>query len=349
MKRGELIAAKVGVVCALALAATAWVARSQSPTERVPPLAIFAGALILAAGSFALYEGASYGLAWLIGRVRRAARSDRDGRGGGPGGTAAALPDDADEVGAESVEDLPSRAAESAGAFGLGGALIAFAAYVAGNAVVWIILGISVALSAAGRAPEGFERAFAEQAPAWMVWSAVCGALAAVAVFRFRSPVPLRDTPGAVGLGPARGVALGVAVGALANVAYLRLVPFLPVQPTRLPESVLWEMLTSEGPARWIVLATAVTVAPVAEELVFRGIVFEGLSRALGSAGGVLGAGALFALLHVPDTAHYWPATVMILTMGLVAGVFRARTGFIGPAVGVHFGHNAVVALIWAV
>lgn len=337
MRGGDRLAAKLVILTLLAVLAGWWAVAVEAGAGEVPLPAAVAGALLLVLGGAGLYEGSSWALAWGISRLRRLLGRDRHtappepGTESGPGGGGG----DA---------DTPTTARP----FGLPGSMAVFLAYVVGNAAVWIVLAVIVAISTPAGASSDFETRFLDQAPAWVPGSSLAGALSALLVFRQLCPVPPRALPGIFGLGRARHIVLGICIGAAANLAYLSLVPHLPVQPIKLPDSVLWDMLSREGLARWMVLGTAVIVAPVTEEVVFRGLVLEGLVQTLGNVGGIVGAGVLFTLLHVPDTAHYWPATVMILVMGLIAGVLRVRTGRIGPSVGVHFGHNAVVALLWA-
>jgi membrane protease YdiL (CAAX protease family) len=323
VRRPDVLVAKALLVVGSALAGTIWYFRSD-PTVvgEVPFLAMFAGAVLVAVGFAGLYEATSYALAWLISRVRRSVAGAK---------------------GAAEEGDLVRP-----GRFGVKEAGMTFLAYLAGSAVVWIVLGLWVSLSGPATMPAAdLERAFLELAPRWFVVASVLGAVTAIWAFQRLSPIPVRDLPGVVGLGRGRTIALGVLIGAAVNLAYLQLVPYLPVQPTRMPDSALWDLLLSPGASRWLVLLTAVTVAPLTEELVFRGLVFEGLERSWSTGAAIVGSAVLFTLLHVPDTAHYLPATVMIFVMGSVAGVLRARTGHIGPAVGVHFGHNAVVAALW--
>lgn len=331
MKRSEIFLAKVVLLVGASVLGTSWYFRSQpAVADEVPFLAMLVGAVLVAAGAAGLYEGTALALAWVFSRLRRFLSKGRS------------------EADAEALATEPQEGAVSAREYGTREAGITFLAYVAGSAVVWILLGVWVVLSTPpGATANEFERAFLGVASRWFVWAAAVGAGSALWTFGRLSPVPARTLPGVVGLGPARYLAIGAVVGALANLGYLNLVPHLPVQPTRIPDSALWDLLFSPGPSRWLVLLTAVTVAPVAEELVFRGLIFEGLRHSWSQGSAVVGSAALFTLLHVPDTAHYWPAMLMVFVMGMLAGLARARTGHVGPAVGVHFGYNAVVAAIW--
>ena len=50
-------------------------------------------------------------------------------------------------------------------------------------------------------------------------------------------------------------------------------------------------------------------------------------------------------MLHVTEVIHFFPALLAIVAMALLALRMRLRYSAIGPAVAVHFGYNAVIAL----
>ena len=89
------------------------------------------------------------------------------------------------------------------------------------------------------------------------------------------------------------------------------------------------------GEHQWIALAAAViglvVVAPVAEEITFRGLCFATMGRYA-----IPGSAALFAL------AHGLPVLLApIFVAGLVLGWLRARTGSLYPGLAVHMLLNA--------
>jgi membrane protease YdiL (CAAX protease family) len=72
-------------------------------------------------------------------------------------------------------------------------------------------------------------------------------------------------------------------------------------------------------------LAGIVLVAPIAEELIFRGAVFSRLARAeLGASGAIAVTAAIFAMLHLQYGSG---AMALILVDGLFYGLARAKTG----------------------
>lgn len=71
-----------------------------------------------------------------------------------------------------------------------------------------------------------------------------------------------------------------------------------------------------------LILVRAILLAALAEELLYRGLLFSWLRRRLPAAGAILVTAALFA------AQHYYPAVVVLaLLYGLASGWVRARTG----------------------
>ncbi len=82
---------------------------------------------------------------------------------------------------------------------------------------------------------------------------------------------------------------------------------------------------------------TAVVLAPILEETLFRGLIFPLLSFRLGVRAGILLSSILFGLFHL----NLLGATLF----GLVAATFYARSGSLLLPIGLHFVNNAVSAI----
>ena len=83
-------------------------------------------------------------------------------------------------------------------------------------------------------------------------------------------------------------------------------------------------------------LVALVVIAPVAEELMFRGLCFAGMGRYA-----LPGSAALFAV------AHGLPVLLLpIFVIGLGLGWLRSRTGSVYPGMGVHMSVNALALLV---
>ena len=86
----------------------------------------------------------------------------------------------------------------------------------------------------------------------------------------------------------------------------------------------------------------AVVLAPIAEELLFRGIVLPHLARALSPWAAIAASAVLFGMLHV----DHGVLLVGPLTIGIVLGWARWRTGSIGVPILLHTTVNGVAMLI---
>jgi CAAX protease family protein len=91
--------------------------------------------------------------------------------------------------------------------------------------------------------------------------------------------------------------------------------------------------------------AVVVLVAPVAEELLFRGVLLRALLRRLAVGPALLISALTFALVHVVGdfgTGYYVPA---FLLLGLVSGFEAIRTRSLSHSIYLHMGFNLVAAV----
>lgn len=86
-----------------------------------------------------------------------------------------------------------------------------------------------------------------------------------------------------------------------------------------------------------------VIVAPVVEEIFFRGLALRSLEHKYGEMWAIVGSAALFAAVHFEPLQ--FPA---LFLFGLVAGLLAMRTGRLGPGIWAHIAFNgmAVVNLL---
>lgn len=108
------------------------------------------------------------------------------------------------------------------------------------------------------------------------------------------------------------------------------------------------DKLTS-SPASLILFGImAVTIAPLFEELFFRGFIQPLLSRTFGVIAGILLTAALFGLLHAPEYSWAWQYALTVSLAGAVFGWLRARTNSIVPSTIMHGCYNAVFVVALA-
>lgn len=91
-----------------------------------------------------------------------------------------------------------------------------------------------------------------------------------------------------------------------------------------------------------LVLFAAVVVAPLVEELLFRGWLYPVVARTFGVAGGVLITGALFGLVHGAQLGWHMSLVGLLTIAGVVFTYFRARTGSVLPSYFLHLGYNCI-------
>jgi membrane protease YdiL (CAAX protease family) len=85
-------------------------------------------------------------------------------------------------------------------------------------------------------------------------------------------------------------------------------------------------------------------LAPIAEELFFRGITFNAWEREYGTRWAVIGSAVLFALVHIPGGT--WIVIPIIFLLGLILALAYARTRSLGTTIGIHAMFNLTSLLL---
>ena len=101
-----------------------------------------------------------------------------------------------------------------------------------------------------------------------------------------------------------------------------------------------------EWPSASLAVATVAVLAPVAEELFFRGFVYGSLAPRVGRSAAWALTVVAFVLPHLPQVWGSWGALAALVLTSVVLTTLRALTGStVVPAVA-HLTHNALIALI---
>lgn len=90
-----------------------------------------------------------------------------------------------------------------------------------------------------------------------------------------------------------------------------------------------------------VVLVAFVVVAPIAEELFFRGVAYNAWIRERGPRFALYGSAALFALIHGSVFA-----LVPIFALGIALALVYRRTGSLPAAIAMHAGFNAISVVL---
>ena len=147
-------------------------------------------------------------------------------------------------------------------------------------------------------------------------------------------------------------------IGAGLGLQFILALAFLPISqwlfPDGVPPQQVAEML-GDGDATMLVrlslIVAAVVLAPVTEELVFRGVLlrsFENHSRRLA----MVVTAAIFSAVHIlgldPDRLLASAVVVLppIFVLGLVLAWLTLRTKRLGPAIFLHSGWNLLAAVV---
>src|SRR5262249_41788961 len=132
------------------------------------------------------------------------------------------------------------------------------------------------------------------------------------------------------------GVLTGATLGLLAR-GYIALLFQFPSIAETLHASQE-QMAKIQGLKLWYGL-TAIAFAPLAEEYLFRGLLFRALDREWGGWRAVAASAALFAIYHPPL------AWLPVGLLGIVSSLLFKNTGRLAPAVILHMAYNAVVLI----
>lgn len=109
------------------------------------------------------------------------------------------------------------------------------------------------------------------------------------------------------------------------------------------------ERLFQQRQSAIMILLAAVIVAPLVEELLFRGWLYPVLARSFGVAAGVAMTGALFGAIHGPQLGWHWQLVGLLVGVGVLFTYMRARTGSVLPAYFLHLGYNSLQAIAFIV
>lgn len=105
-------------------------------------------------------------------------------------------------------------------------------------------------------------------------------------------------------------------------------------------QPLVLDLVAAGGPALASLVFSALALAPLGEELFFRGLVFRRIALRAGLWPGFVASALLFAVFH--GNIH---GLVVYFWLGLVFGGAYVATGRLSCAIAVHFGNNAITLL----
>ncbi|MBW3670204.1 MAG: CPBP family intramembrane metalloprotease [Acidobacteria bacterium] len=245
------------------------------------------------------------------------------------------------------------RSRTTAGSFGAGRALLVFLAWVGGQIVggflgavsgMFYLMSMGLELDDASK----IEQHMVELLTPALAVGTITGAVAMiVAALTLARPHMREVSPTGVGWsrGPWRSLVLAAIVGLVVSSSFVLLVATIDPDLADTELGPIARLAEQDERVRWIWAIVAVMVAPVTEELLFRGVLFSGFAKSWGVGISATVVSVLFMLFHLAETLAYWPSIVAvgILTVGTIAS--RMMTNRLGPPIAMHLAYNTVLAI----
>jgi membrane protease YdiL (CAAX protease family) len=126
------------------------------------------------------------------------------------------------------------------------------------------------------------------------------------------------------------GVVVAMLIQALAR--------FLPI-----PKQMPIDQFFRTPAAAWSLALFGTFVAPLTEELYFRGLLFPVLKRSIGLNGSLIITAFGFALLHAAQLGMAWAPVLVLFLVGLILTMVRAATHSLAASTLMHIGYNATL------
>src|SRR6478609_4855946 len=105
-------------------------------------------------------------------------------------------------------------------------------------------------------------------------------------------------------------------------------------------------MLASSRVVVFLVAFMATFTAPIVEEVVYRGILYSAFQRARGPVLATVAVTLLFASVHVPQYYPSYSTIGLLVLLGLILTLIRARTNNLLPCIVLHTIFNGLQSVL---
>ena len=112
-----------------------------------------------------------------------------------------------------------------------------------------------------------------------------------------------------------------------------------------IPDSLPITEYFKDRPSALLLASFGILVAPLMEELLFRGFLYPALARWTGSFVSILVTASAFTLLHGAQLGYSWAPLLLIFIVGMALTVTRVVTRSVATGVIVHMTYNFVLLL----
>jgi membrane protease YdiL (CAAX protease family) len=231
-------------------------------------------------------------------------------------------------------------------------AIVIFLVYFLVQLVVGFGLGTCVgAYLAATRGPAGSSAISEAMAPLILPISMVGIVVAGLLAFGMtRRTLPGSITQGAlapIGWRPSAIPMVGLAGLTGGLLSFFCLFVLVPAHPPA--EGQQWGVLAASaamgGWTRLLWALLALLLAPPIEEFLFRGVLFSGLSNALGRQASAFLVTVVFVIMHATEALGYWPVWASLCLLAGATVLFRIQSQSLLPAIAAHTGYNLILVI----
>lgn len=127
----------------------------------------------------------------------------------------------------------------------------------------------------------------------------------------------------------------------------ITLLPILQlVGPDGPPQDLIRQAEKVQGPAYLAVALSAGFLAPLAEEVLFRGLLLRSLLRRMSATAAILVSALIFGLVHVPGNLSAAVGLPAFTGLGILLGAVAYSTGSLTGPVFLHAGFNLATVLL---
>jgi uncharacterized protein len=115
-----------------------------------------------------------------------------------------------------------------------------------------------------------------------------------------------------------------------------------------IPKQLPIEKYFKDAGGTYLMVIFGITIAPLMEELFFRGFLYPVVARRAGVNAGIVITAFLFALIHQSQLGRAWAPVLLLFVVGVVLTYVRARTGSVGSSFLLHVAYNTTLfTLLW--